>query len=225
MNIDIEAIVREEVRSFIRENLIINNVPNETVEVTVNTKRKSSRAKANIVWEFAPASGRRRTPEEMVLHKLEKKHGRLLTPEEKGEARATSQIAETTENDVREAAIKKDRIDKIAAEGMAAATKELAKESGYTEEELLSGAYPENPIKELAEEEIENPTVVFDQEVILGGLTKAEHLAQVTRIQEGMDKHDVDGETAGLNSLIVKEEPEATIPKTEELKNLDSLFS
>ena len=169
MNIDIEAIVREEVRSFIRENLIINNVPNETVEVTVNTKRKSSRAKANIVWEFAPASGRRRTPEEMVLHKLEKKHGRLLTPEEKGEARATSQIAETTENDVREAAIKKDRIDKIAAEGMAAATKELAEE---------------------------NKSSLDDD---------------ITRIQEGMDKHDV--------------EPEATIPKTEELKNLDSLFS
>ena len=173
MNIDIEAIVREEVRSFIRENLIINNVPNETVEVTVNTKRKSSRAKANIVWEFAPESGKRRTPEEMLLHKLEKKHGRLLTPEEKGEARAVSQIAETTENDVREAAIKKDRIDKIAAEGMAAATKELAEESGYTEEELLSGAYPENPIK-------------YDNDA---------------------------------------EEPEATIPKTEELKNLDSLFS
>ena len=169
MNIDIEAIVREEVRSFIRENLIINNVPNETVEV----KRKSSRAKANIVWEFAPESGKRRTPEEMLLHKLEKKHGRLLTPEEKGEARAVSQIAETTENDVREAAIKKDRIDKIAAEGMAAATKELAEESGYTEEELLSGAYPENPIK-------------YDNDA---------------------------------------EEPEATIPKTEELKNLDSLFS
>ncbi len=169
MNIDIEAIVREEVRSFIRENLIINNVPNETVEVTVNTKRMSSRGRAStkVPWEFAPSSGRRRTPEEMELHKLEKEHGRLLTPEEKGEARATSQIAETTENNVREAAIKKDRIDKIAAEGMAAATKELAEESGYTEEELLSGAYPENPIKE----------------------------------------------------------PEATIPKAEEFKNLDSLFS
>lgn len=173
MNIDIEAIVREEVRSFIRENLIINNVPNETVEVIVNTKRRSSRGKANIAWEFAPESGKRRTPEEMLLHKLEKKHGRLLTPEEKGEARAVSQIAETTENNVREAAIKKDRIDKIAAEGMAAATKELAEESGYTEEELLSGAYPENPIK-------------YDNDA---------------------------------------EEPEATIPKAEEIKNLDSLFS
>jgi hypothetical protein len=179
MNIDIEAIVREEVRSFIRENLTINNVPNETVEVTVNTKRKSSRAKANIVWEFAPASGRRRTPEEMVLHKLEKKHGRLLTPEEKGEARATSQIAETTENDVREAVIKKDRIDKIAAEGMAAASKELA------------------------EEGIE---IHYEAE------TKEE-------------KEEVEELKSQYPDSDNLKEPEATIPKTEELKNLDSLFS
>ena len=118
MNIDIEAIVREEVRSFIRENLVINNVPNETVEVTVNTKRMT---------------GRRRTTEEMALHKLEKEKGRQLTPEEKGEAKALVQIDATTENKTKEAAIKKNRIDKIAAEGMAAASKELAEEAQNTE--------------------------------------------------------------------------------------------
>jgi len=47
----------------------------------------------------------------------------------------------------------------------------------------------------------------------------------VTRVQEGMDKHDVDGESAGLNSLIVKEEFEATIPEAKDLKSIDSLFS
>jgi len=100
----------------------------------------------------------------MALHKLEQEKGRRLTPEEKGEAKATIQIDTTTENEVKEAAIKKDRIDKIAAEGMAAASKELAEEE---EEELVSGAYPDaiEPLK-----------------------------------------------------------PEATIPETKDLKNLNSLF-
>ena len=132
MNIDIEAIVREEVRSFIRENLVINNVPNETVEVTVNTKRMTSRGEAS-KWEFDSKPGRRRTTEEMALHKLEKEKGRQLTPEEKGEAKALVQIDATTENKTKEAAIKKNRIDKIAAEGMAAASKELAEEAQNTE--------------------------------------------------------------------------------------------
>ena len=181
MNIDIEAIVREEVRSFIRENLTINNVPNETVEVTVNTKRMSSKGKARtkVAWEFAPAPGRRRTTEEMALHKLEKKHGRLLTPEEKGEARAVIQIDETTENKIKEAAIKKDRIDKIAAEGMAAASKELAEEK---------------------------------TEIHYEAETKEE-------------KEEVEELKSQYPDSDNGKEPEATIPKAEELPNLNSLFS
>ena len=53
----------------------------------------------------------------------------------------------TTENEAKEAAIKKAHIDNLTAEGMAAASKELAEEEEEEEEELLSGAYPENPIK------------------------------------------------------------------------------
>ena len=87
-------------------------------------------------WEYGRRNNRRRTPEEMALHKLEQEKGRRLTPEEKGEAKATIQIDTTTENEVKEAAIKKDRIDKIAAEGMAAASKELAKEE-QQEHELM----------------------------------------------------------------------------------------
>ncbi len=149
IDIDIESIVKAALKKQQSEDII----PTET---TTNNRSK---------WEYGRKNNRRRTPEEMALHKLEQEKGRRLTPEEKGEAKATIQIDTTTENEVKEAAIKKDRIDKIAAEGMAAASKELAEEE--EEEELVSGAYPDaiEPLK-----------------------------------------------------------PEATIPETKDLKNLNSLF-
>ena len=143
INLNIEAIVREEVRNFIRETLIINNVPGDRVEVTINTKRMTNSSEAS-KWEYGRKNGRRRTTEEIALHKLEKKHGRLLTPEEKGEAKALVQIDETAENKAKEDTIKKVHIDNITAEGMAAASKEIAEEE---KEELKSGAYPENPME------------------------------------------------------------------------------
>ena len=112
IDIDVESIVREALKNQQSEDVI-------PVEATSNSRSK---------WEYGRKNGRRRTTEEMALHDQEKEKGRRLTPEEKGEAKAIVQIDETTENEVKEAAIKKDRIDKIAAEGMAAAEKELAEE-------------------------------------------------------------------------------------------------
>jgi hypothetical protein len=152
IDIDIESIVREALKKKQEE---------ETPKVWTEAVMKNSRSK----WEYGRKNGRRRTIEEMALHDLERKKGRLLTPEEKGEAKAVIQIDTTTENTVKEAAIKKDRIDKIVAEGTAAASKELAEE-----------------IKERDD--------------------------NITRVQEGMDKHDV----------------EAEIPKTEKL-DTNSLFT
>ena len=151
IDIDIESIVKAALKKQQSEDII----PTETT--TTNNRSK---------WEYGRKNNRRRTPEEMALHKLEQEKGRRLTPEEKGEAKATIQIDTTTENEVKEAAIKKDRIDKIAAEGMAAASKELAEEE-EEEEELVSWTYPDaiEPLK-----------------------------------------------------------PEATIPETKDLKNLNSLF-
>ena len=122
IDIDIESIVKEALKNQQSEDII-------PIEATSNSRSK---------WEYGRKNGRRRTTEEMALHDLEKEKGRRLTPEEKGEAKAVVQIDETIENEIKEAAIKKDRIDKIAAEGIAAAEKELA------EEKLLSGAYPED---------------------------------------------------------------------------------
>jgi len=125
IDIDIESIVREALKEH-----------NSSLELTIpDTKTTTSHAviSSSSKWEYGRKNGRRRTNEEMALHKLEQEKGRLLTPEEKGEAKAVIHIDETTENIVKEAAIKKDRIDKIAAEGMAAASKELAEEAQNTE--------------------------------------------------------------------------------------------
>ena len=170
IDIDIESIVKEALKKKQEDE-------EETPKVWTEAVMTNSRSK----WEYGRKNGRRRTPEEMALHDLEREKGRRLTPEEKGEAKALVEIDETTENIIKEKVIKKAHIDKIVAEGTAAASKELAEETKERDDNII-------------------------------------------RIQEGMDKHDVDGESAGLNSLIVKEEPEATIPKTEKL-DTNSIFS
>ena len=124
IDIDIESIVKEALKNY-----------NSSLEITIPDTKTTSPAviTSRSKWEYGRKNGRRRTNEEMALHKLEQEKGRLLTPEEKGEAKAVFHIDETTENIVKEAAIKKDRIDKIAAEGMAAASKELAEEAQNTD--------------------------------------------------------------------------------------------
>ena len=156
IDIDIESIIVEAIK---RKQVTDVYVP--PIEVTVPTSTESS-ASSRSKWEYGRKNGRRRSLEEMALHDLEKEKGRRLTPEEKGEAKAKVEIDITTENQVKEATIKKVRIDTMTAEGMAAASEELAKEKNNN----------------------------------------------ITRVQEGMDKHDI----------------EAEIPKTEKL-DTNSLFS
>lgn len=126
IDIDIESIVKEALKKKQEDE-------EETPKVWTEAVMTNSRSK----WEYGRKNGRRRTPEEMALHDLEKEKGRRLTPEEKGEAKAVIHIDEATENTIKEAAIKKNRIDKIAAEGMAAATKELAEEEDGAEPKIL----------------------------------------------------------------------------------------
>ena len=121
IDIDIESIVREALKKKQSEDII----PVETT--TTNSRSK---------WEYGRRNGRRRTTEEMALHDLEREKGRRLTPEEKGEAKALVEIDETTENTIKEKVIKKAHIDKIVAEGTAAASKELAEEE-HEEHELM----------------------------------------------------------------------------------------
>ena len=162
INLDIEAIVREAIR---------NNAP--ASNVIINAKSNNNKNSKGIAWEFASQPGRRRTTEEMALHDLELEKGRLLTPEEKGQAKAVVEMDETTENKVKEATIKKARINEIAAEGMAAASKELAEEKieihyeaetkkEKEEVESLSSQYPEATIPQV--EDIGNVNSLFGKD-------------------------------------------------------------
>ena len=125
IDIDIESIVKEALKKEAEDAI--------PIEVTSNSRSK---------WEYGRRNGRRRTTEEMALHKLEKEKGRLLTPEEKGEAKAVIQIDTTTENEAKEAAIKKAHIDNLTAEGMAAASKELAEEETRDPVEIHDKVFP-----------------------------------------------------------------------------------
>ena len=144
IEIDVETLVREGIKEYIKENLIIHDVSSgvpigETIPTVTFGQQTAVFGKEavdnvavainkQIAWEFSPRPGRRRSKEEIALHELELKHNRLLTPEEKGEAKAVVQIDETAEATAKETALNKNRIDGIAKEGMDAASEELAQE-------------------------------------------------------------------------------------------------
>jgi len=195
IEIDIESIVKEALKQ--------KQEKEEAPKVWTEAIMKNSRSK----WEYSRRNGRRRTVEEMALHDLERKKGRKLTPEEKGEAKAVIQIDTTTENTVKEAAIKKDRIDKIAAEGMAAASKELAEEgieihyeAETKEVEELKSQYPDSD--------------------------------NITRVQKdripGTIEATIPETTVEISNVELdnkEEDEEATIPEAKPLDNINSLFS
>jgi len=166
IDIDIESIVIEALKKK-QEKEEVPKVWQEAVQkVQPSTTGRYYTAKEKATaWEFGPKSGHRRTAEERAMHELERKHGRVLTPKEKGAAKGLVQIEETIELKAKEDTITKVRIDAIVAEGMAAATKEIAEE-------------------------------------------KEEETSSITVVQEN-----------------VEIELEATIPKTKDLGNLNSLFS
>ena len=122
IDIDIESIVKE----ALKKKQYFHTEEKTPVPVEATTTSRSK-------WEYGRRNGRRRTVEEMALHDLEKEKGRRLTPEEKGEAKAKVEMDETTENTIKEQVIKKAHIDNLTAEGMAAASKELAEEAQNTE--------------------------------------------------------------------------------------------
>lgn len=141
IEIDLEAMVREAIRDYIKENLVIHNtsqgikigetIPKVSVGKPPVDEEDSTPSPNpnNVDWEFAAKPGRRRSKDELALHALEVKLGRRLTPEEKGEGKATVELEQTAEEKAKEAALKKARIDELAKEGMEAASKELAEET------------------------------------------------------------------------------------------------
>jgi hypothetical protein len=213
IDIDIEAIVREEIRAYIKENLVINNIKN-TVESAVPTPAKlgtpisnirTKKPPAGVEWEFASKPGSRRSPTELALHQKELSLDRLLTPEEKGQTKAAVEIDENKEEKAKAEAINKARIDDLAKEGMAAAKKELDEEARLNAEGMVAAK------KELEEE------AKLDAEAA-GKIPTTTDLFTPTEDPEDETPttHFVNGE---------KVESEATIPKTENINPaVNSLF-
>lgn len=143
IEIDIEAIVRDEIRNYVRENIVINNVIGvaytevpETVStiqgdtVIVNVTEEDLSIP---MWEYAPKLGRRRNKTEIALHEKELELGRILTPEEKGQIDAGVELDNEKEAKAKEDAKNKARIAEIAEEATEAAAKELAEEAEVAE--------------------------------------------------------------------------------------------
>jgi len=145
IEIDLESIVIEALK---KKEISDIYVPPVKVEIPSSTEPPKVWTEALMKntrspWEYGRKNGKRRTLEEMALHELEKEKGRRLTPEEKGETKAQVQLEETAENTARDAIIKKARIDTLAAEGMAAASKELAEEERRDSESVNGNGYAE----------------------------------------------------------------------------------
>jgi len=145
INIDIEDIVRQEIRTFIQEHLVINNVVssvrseskaalNDDVVVTLHSGDSvpnipSSNVSNGFVGEYAPRVGKRRSKAEISMHELELELERVLTPEEKGKIAGLTEVDDNAEAKAKEDTITKARIDSIAAEATKAAAEELAEEA------------------------------------------------------------------------------------------------
>jgi len=210
IDIDIEEIVREEVRTYIKENLIINNISGNvhtaatasgvTVRASAENKasvKSESSAKADteeeIQWEYAPKFGSRRNKVEIALHEKELAAGRLLTPEEKGVLEADMEMSEERQLKAKEDARKKARIDEITAAGLAAADKELAEEAAAAES-------AEDEDSDTVEDERDGSELFLE-----GETTSEDNDSAEDTVMPGEETHE--------------------IPKTEKLDNLDSLFA
>lgn len=150
IEIDIEGIVREEIRSWVRENIVINNSVNAHVRpaivkdigagaMLVSTDTPEPKETGEVDYEFAPGCTPRRSPEQIAFHKLELQYGRRLTPAEKGETEATLEAESEAQEKAKIAAKDRIRIDGYVAD----AEKELEKESA--EQNKAVAAEPAKP--------------------------------------------------------------------------------
>ena len=132
IDIDIESMVKEAIKAEITKTTTPTTISdNVVVQLNTPTKPQSVPNSELLVqpWEFSPKIGRRRNKTEIAMHDKELELGRILTPEEKGQIDANFEIDDEKQAKAKEDTKKKAHIDEIAAEGMAAAAKELAEEA------------------------------------------------------------------------------------------------
>ena len=82
INVDIEQIVSDEVRAYVRENIEITSKAG-TITAINNIPQPTSGNKQQFEFEYSPVSGKRRSKCEIVMHKEETRLGRVLLDYEK----------------------------------------------------------------------------------------------------------------------------------------------
>ena len=82
INIDVEQIVREEIRTYIKENIEINVAPS-TVTPPNDAPQSTESKKEWVGYEYSPNSGKRRSRCDIIMHKEERRLNRTLLDHEK----------------------------------------------------------------------------------------------------------------------------------------------
>lgn len=82
INVDIEQIVKEEVRAYVRENIEITPAAGSIAPIN-NVPQPTPDSEQQIEYEYSPISGKRRSKCEMVMHKEEVRLNRTLLDYEK----------------------------------------------------------------------------------------------------------------------------------------------
>ena len=82
INVDIEQIVKEEVRAYVRDNIEITSAAGNVTPLN-NIPQPTPDNKQQVEYEYNPISGKRRSKCEMVMHKEEVRLNRILLDYEK----------------------------------------------------------------------------------------------------------------------------------------------
>jgi hypothetical protein len=82
INVDIEQIVKEEVRAYVRDNIEITTAAGNVTPVN-NVPQPTPDNEQQFEYEYSPISGKRRSKCEIVMHKEEVRLSRVLLDYEK----------------------------------------------------------------------------------------------------------------------------------------------
>jgi hypothetical protein len=82
INVDIEQIVKEEVRAYVRENIEITTAASNVIPIN-NVPQPTPDNEQQLEYEYSPISGKRRSKCEIVMHKEEVRLNRVLLDYEK----------------------------------------------------------------------------------------------------------------------------------------------
>lgn len=113
IEIDIESIVRDEVRKYIRENIRITNKKGSAVQLDLYEDIKDpveeveEEDKAIFTGEYGPDKWQRRNALKIAWHEAEMEKGDFLTPEEKGEIEASLEMGDEAQQKAKEEAKRK----------------------------------------------------------------------------------------------------------------------